>query len=71
MLTQRNILKDFGKQVRRGRFEKNEMTMDILGKKVGVSRQTIAMIEAGEIDTAFSNAVAIAQELDISLDQLK
>ncbi|GIO23303.1 helix-turn-helix transcriptional regulator [Oceanobacillus sp. J11TS1] len=49
---------------------KTSMTQQQLAKKVGVTRQTIGLIEKGEYNPTLQLCVAIAKELDKTLDDL-
>ncbi len=48
-------------QIRRLRFEANEMTQEDLGKKIGMTRQTIAAIEQGKYSPSLEAAFRIAR----------
>ncbi|MCH3966980.1 MAG: helix-turn-helix transcriptional regulator [Bacilli bacterium] len=45
-------------------------TQDDLARKVGVSRQTINMVESGEYNPTLNLCLAICKALDKSLDDL-
>ena len=47
-----------------------DMSQDDLAKKVGVSRQTISSVEKGDYNPTLSLCVAIARELNQTLDRL-
>ena len=47
-------------QMRRYRFEHGEMTQGELGAKIGMTRQTIAAIEAGKYSPSLEAAFRIA-----------
>ncbi len=47
--------------IRRLRFDQNEMTQEDLAKKVGVTRQTIIAIEKGNYSPSLELAFKIAQ----------
>ncbi|MEK4299898.1 helix-turn-helix transcriptional regulator [Oceanobacillus sp. FSL W8-0428] len=49
---------------------KTSMTQQQLAKNVGVTRQTIGLIEKGEYNPTLSLCIAIAKELDKTLDEL-
>ena len=55
-------------QIRRLRFESNEMTQQELAERTGVSRQTIVAIEAGKyspsLELAFKIAAAFKKPLE-------
>lgn len=48
----------------------HEMTQDDLATKIGVTRQTIGLIEAGKYNPSLSLCLAICHALDKTLDQL-
>lgn len=48
-------------QIRRLRFENNEMTQQALAEAVGVTRQTILAIEAGRYSPSLEVAFKIAK----------
>lgn len=49
---------------------KTSITQQQLAKKVGVTRQTIGLIEKGKYNPTLQLCVAIAKELDKTLDDL-
>ncbi|WP_100013268.1 helix-turn-helix transcriptional regulator [Lentibacillus sediminis] len=49
---------------------KTSMTQEQLARKVGVTRQTIGLIEKGEYNPSLQLCVAIAEELNKTLDEL-
>lgn len=49
---------------------KMSMTQEQLAKKVGVTRQTIGLIEKGEYNPSLQLCIAIAKELHKTLDDL-
>lgn len=49
---------------------KKGVTQEQLAKKVGVTRQTIGLIEKGDYNPTLSLCIAIAIELDQTLDSL-
>lgn len=55
-------------QIRRLRFEHNEMTQSDLADRVGVTRQTIAAIEAGKYGPSLETAFRIAHVFGVSLE---
>lgn len=57
-------------QVRRLRFEHGEMTQAELALRIGMTRQTIAAIEAGKYSPSLEAAFRIAEVFDVSLDQV-
>lgn len=46
------------------------ITQGQLAKQIGVTRQTIGLIEKGEYNPSLQLCVAIAKELDKTLDEL-
>jgi len=46
------------------------MTQEHLARKVGVTRQTIGLIEKGEYNPSLQLCIAIAKELNKTLDEL-
>jgi putative transcriptional regulator len=57
-------------QIRRLRFEHGEMTQSELAGKIGMTRQTVAAIEAGKYSPSLEAAFRIAQVFGVSLDQV-
>ncbi|MEK9196959.1 helix-turn-helix transcriptional regulator [Ureibacillus sp. 179-F W5.1 NHS] len=49
---------------------KASITQEQLAKRVGVTRQTIGLIEKGEYNPSLQLCVAIAKELNKTLDEL-
>jgi putative transcriptional regulator len=56
--------------LRKLRFEFNEMTQQNLANKVGVSRQTIVAIEKGKYSPSLEVAFKLADVFDLSLDKV-
>jgi putative transcriptional regulator len=54
--------------IRRLRFDHNEMTQQQLADTVGVSRQTIVAIEKGNYSPSLELAFAIALTFDVPLE---
>jgi putative transcriptional regulator len=54
--------------IRRLRFDASEMTQQQLADKVGVTRQTIAAIEAGKYSPTLELAFKMAQVFNVPLD---
>jgi putative transcriptional regulator len=52
------------------RFHREEMTQAELGRKIGVTRQTIAAIEAGKYSPSLEAAFRIAQAFDAPLEEV-
>jgi putative transcriptional regulator len=57
-------------QIRRLRFEHGEMTQSELAEKIGMTRQTIAAIEAGKYSPSLEAAFRIAHAFGASLDDV-
>ena len=57
-------------QIRRLRFEKNEITQAELAKKTGVTRQTIIALEAQKYSPSLELAFRIAKVFDIPLEEV-
>jgi putative transcriptional regulator len=49
---------------------KASITQEQLAKKVGVTRQTIGLIEKGKYNPSLQLCIAIAKELNKTLDEL-
>ena len=56
--------------IRRLRFEANEMTQADLAEKVGVTRQTLNAIEAAKYSPTLELAFKIAKVFDVPLDEV-
>ena len=52
------------------RFHNGEMSQSELGERIGVTRQTIAAIEAGKYSPSLEAAFCIAQVFGIPLDEV-
>jgi len=57
-------------QIRRLRFEHGEMTQSELAEKIGMTRQTVAAIEAGKYSPSLEAAFRIAQVFGVPLEQV-
>jgi len=57
-------------QVRRLRFEHDEMTQEQLADKVGVTRQTIIAIEAGKYAPSLPLAFRLARTFEASIEDI-
>lgn len=57
-------------QIRRLRFEHGEMTQSELAEKIGMTRQTIAAIEAGKYSPSLEAAFRIAHVFGVKLDDV-
>ena len=64
-------MKDFpiGNNLKIARVE-NEMTQQELAERVGVARQTIGLIEAGQYNPTIKLCLLLARATDKSLDEL-
>ena len=56
--------------IRRLRFENDEMTQQQLADKVGVTRQTIIAIEAGKYAPSLPLAFKIARAFEVPLEEV-
>ncbi|MDB5495425.1 MAG: transcriptional regulator, family [Phenylobacterium sp.] len=57
-------------QIRRLRFEAGEMTQAELAQRIGMTRQTVAAIEAGKYSPSLEAAFRIAQVFGVRLDEV-
>jgi putative transcriptional regulator len=57
-------------QIRRLRFEHGEMTQSELAEKIGMTRQTVAAIEAGKYSPSLEAAFRIAHVFGATLDEV-
>ena len=57
-------------QIRRLRFEHGEMTQSELAEKIGMTRQTVAAIEAGKYSPSLEAAFRIAHVFGAKLDDV-
>ena len=57
-------------QIRRLRFEHGEMTQSELAERIGMTRQTIAAIEAGKYSPSLEAAFRIAHVFEANLDDV-
>jgi putative transcriptional regulator len=57
-------------QIRRLRFEHGEMTQSELAEKIGMTRQTVAAIEAGKYSPSLEAAFRIAQVFGVRLEDV-
>lgn len=57
-------------QIRRFRFEHDEMTQQELASQVGVSRQTIIALEAGRYVPSLLLALRIARAFDVQVENV-
>ncbi len=56
--------------IRKLRFENNEMTQQKLADKAGVTRQTIIAIEGGKYSPSLTLAFKIAREFGVSVEDV-
>lgn len=52
------------------RFHNGEMSQSELGQRIGVTRQTIAAIEAGKYSPSLEAAFRIAEAFGVTLDEV-
>jgi len=64
------MAKTIQNNIRRLRFERDEMTQQQLAEKVGVTRQTINAIELGKYSPSLEVAFQIAEVFRVPLDQV-
>ena len=57
-------------RIRQLRFENGEMTQQELGKRIGVTRQTVNAIELGKYSPSLEAAFRIAEAFGVPLDQV-
>lgn len=62
------MAKSITNNIRRLRFDSNEMTQQMLADAVGVSRQTIVAIEKGKYSPSLEVAFKIASYFGVPLD---
>ncbi len=55
-------------QIRRLRFEHGEMTQSALALRIGMTRQTVAAIEAGKYSPSLEAAFRIAQVFGVGVE---
>ena len=48
----------------------HDLSQEQLGERVGVTRQTISMLESGTYNPTLNLCIAICKELDRTLDEL-
>jgi len=61
---------DLKNQIRRLRFEHDEMTQEALATRVGVSRQTIIALEAGKYVPSLVLALRIARVFGVTVEEV-
>ena len=59
-----------GNNIRKLRFDRDEMTQQQLAEKAGVTRQTIAAIEKGKYSPSLDLAFRIALAFNVALDEV-
>lgn len=64
------MAKRISNNIRRLRFDADEMTQQMLANVVGVSRQTIVAIEKGKYSPSLEVAFKIAEYFDVPLDSV-
>ena len=57
-------------QIRTLRFHNGEMSQAELGKRIGVTRQTIAAIEAGKYSPSLEAAFRVAEVINVPLGEV-
>jgi putative transcriptional regulator len=57
-------------RIRLLRFQHGEMSQAELGERIGVTRQTIAAIEAGKYSPSLEAAFRIASVFDVALEEV-
>ena len=57
-------------QIRALRFHNDEMSQAELGQRIGVTRQTIAAIEAGKYSPSLEAAFRIAHVFNVALSEV-
>lgn len=60
----------FTNKIRRMRFERDEMTQEELGRRVGVTRQTIIALEADRYVPSLLLAVRLARVFGLAVEEL-
>ena len=57
-------------KLRRYRFLNNEMTQEQLGRKIGLSRQSVCAIETGKRMPTLIQAYRISKLLNVSIEEI-
>ena len=57
-------------RIRQLRFDRNEMTQQVLADRIGVTRQTVNAIELGKYSPSLEVAFRIAAVFGVSLDEV-
>ena len=61
---------ELSNQIRRFRFEHDEMTQQMLASHVGVTRQTIIALESGKYSPSLALALRIAKTFDVPVEEI-
>ena len=69
MKSKNNILERFGRTVKHLRIESN-LSQEELGRKAGIHRTYVGMIERAEKNLTLSNVEKLAKGLDVSIVDL-
>jgi putative transcriptional regulator len=69
MLMRGDSLGDKNNKLKLARIEKN-LTQEQLAERIGVTRQTIGLIEAGKYNPTIKLCIAICKELNKTLDSI-
>ena len=70
MLMITNQLKDLREQQKSNASNPNVWTQEALGKRVGVTRQTIIAIERGKYNPTLELAFRLAREFSVSIEEI-
>ena len=57
-------------QIRRMRFAQSEMTQSELAERIGMTRQTVAAIEAGKYSPSLEAAFRIARVFNVGVEDV-
>lgn len=57
-------------QIRRLRFDRDEMTQQALAQRIGVTRQTVIAIEKGKYSPSLEVAFKMAEVFQVSLEEV-
>jgi len=66
----RGVSLPIANKIRRLRFERDEMTQAELAARIGMTRQTVAAIEAGKYSPSLEAAFRIAQVFGVGIDDV-
>jgi len=64
------VKSNLSNQIRRLRFENDQMTQQQLADKAGVTRQTIIAIESGKYAPSLPLAFKIARTFEVSIEDI-